>query len=144
MSIATNQEIVTDAFIKIGVIDETAQPSTAQGQTAMRLLNDNLLTLAVDGIRVGWYYQNPLTSYQLNSPLRDSDVGDVKLLLAKWLIPHYGIKLDTGDGAVIELFKQFEQAETRLAKRSLRYVESDLSELSRPQGGSGLGGPGFF
>lgn len=143
MSIATNQEIVTDAFQKIGAIDETASPSTAQAQTAMRLLNDNLLDLNVDGIRVGWYYQNPQTAYASQSPLRDSDVGPVKFLLAGFLISHYGIKIDPDDLAGQKLLADIQDAYRRLAKRSLLYTEADLGELSRPQGGP-WGGPGWI
>lgn len=143
MSIATNQEIVTDAFIKIGVIDETAQPSTAQAQTAMRLLNDNLLSAAVDGMRVGWYYQNPITAYTSMSPLRDADVGPVKFILAGWLISNYGIKLDMSDAATQMLLNAIEDANRMLVKRGLLYVESDLGELSRPQGGP-WGGPNWL
>lgn len=143
MSIATNQEIVADAFMKVGVIDETAQPSPAQAQVAMRLLNDNLLSDAVDGIRLGWYYQNPVTSYGLPSPLRDSDVGPVKFLLAGWLISHYGIKMDPSDMASMMLLKEIENAERQLTKRSILYTEADFGELSRPQGGP-WGGPNWM
>lgn len=135
MSLATNQELVTDAFQKINVIDETAQPSPAQAQSAMRILNDNLLSLAVDGLRVGWFYQNPISSYTLPSPLRDADVGPVKFLLAGWLIAHYGVKIDPTDIAGQRLLEQIEDADRMLRKRSLLYVESDLGELSRAQGG---------
>lgn len=143
MSLATNQEIVTDAFMKIGVIDETAVPSTAQAQVAMRLLNDNLADQAVDGMRLGWYYQNPLTAYANPSPLRDGDVGPVKFFLAGLLISHYGIKIDPQDIAMQMLLKEVDDAKRRLTKRSLLYTECDLGELSRPQGGP-WGGPNWL
>lgn len=140
MSIATNQEIVTDAFQKIGVIDETQAPSPAQYQTAIRLLNDNLLSEAVDGLRVGWYYQNPLAAANVASPLRDADVGPVKFLLAKWLISHYQIKVSAETDSL--LLNDIAEAERKLTKRSIKYFESDLGELSRAQGGP-WGGPSW-
>jgi hypothetical protein len=143
VSIATNQEIVADAFQKIGVVDETAQPSPAQAQTAMRLLNDNLLSAQVDGMRTGWYYQNPITAYGSASPLRDADVGPVKLILAGWLLSHYQIKIDPQDLAGQQLLADILDAKRMLTKRALLYVESDLGELSRPQGGP-WGGPNWL
>lgn len=132
---ATNLEIITFAYQKIGVIDENSSPSYEQGQTALTVLNDYLLNEAADGMRLGWFKQT-LTS--ATAPLRDQDVHGVKLLLARQLATHYGITIQNPI-----LIDDINTAKTQLVKRSLQYSESDFSELSRPQGGP-WGGPNWI
>lgn len=132
---ATNQEIITFAYQKIGVIDETASPSYEQLQTALTVLNDYLLNEAADGMRLGWYAQ---TNVAANAPLRPEDVHGVKYLLANQLAIHYGITIQNPS-----LVQEIMTAKTQLVKRSLRYSEADFSELSRPQGGP-WGGPNWI
>lgn len=131
---AKNLEVVTYALWRIGVVDETQAPTATQGITALTVLNDYLATLNVDGIRVGWY---PQTDLAATAPLRDSDIYDVKILLCRALASEYGIKIED-----TLLLDDIIRADERLTKRSLRYFESDLSELSRPQGGP-YGGPNW-
>lgn len=132
---ASNLEIITFAYQKIGVIDENSSPSAEQGQTALIILNDFLLNEAADGMRLGWFYQSSITS---TAPLRLEDVHGVKLMLAEQLAAHFGIAL-----ADPVLLANIDKAKTQLTKRSLRYSEADFSELSRPQGGP-FGGPGWY
>jgi hypothetical protein len=132
---ATNQEIITFAYQKIGVVDETASPSAEQLQTALTVLNDYLLNEAADGMRLGWYKQ---TNVAANAPLKDSDVHGVKMLLAMQLATHYGISIQDP-----VLLQEITTAKTQLVKRSLQYMEADFSELSRPQGGP-WGGPNWI
>src|SRR6185437_6612720 len=130
-----NIEIITDAFQKIGIVDETSVPSAEQGANGLRILNDYLLNQAADGLRLGWFKQTDLSAI---APLRQEDVFGVKLLLARQLATHYGITVQDPI-----LLQNMEEAERMLTKRSLAYFESDLSELSRPQGGP-WGGPNWF
>ena len=132
---ATNQEIITFAYQKIGVIDENSSPTAEQLQTALIVLNDYLLNQAADGMRLGWFTQ---TNVAATAPLRPEDVHGVKMLLAKQLAAHYGIKIDDPI-----LLKEMDVAETQLTKRSLRYSEADFTELPRPQGGP-WGGPNWI
>lgn len=141
----TNQQIVTEAFIKLGLVAEGRQPSNTQSAQALTILSDNLLTRMKDGWRdMGWY---PQTVANLNNaaPLDDADVADVKLLLAGWIAPHYGKTLDprVSSRDMTSLSAQIEDAFTRLSKRYLRRTEADLGELSRPQGGP-WGGPNWL
>lgn len=132
---ATNLEIITFAYQKIGVIDENSSPSNEQGQVALTVLNDYLLNEAADGMRLGWFYQTQISA---ESPLRSEDVHGVKLLLARQLATHYGITIQNPI-----LMDDIATAKTQLVKRSLRYSESDFTELSRPQGGP-WGGPNWI
>lgn len=122
----TNLQIVTEAYQTIGVVADGKAPTPTQTQTGLTTLNDMLLTEAVDGLRTGWFLQaNPAST----APLQDSDIGDVKLMLAERLAPKMGAKIEDPI-----LLQQIDDAKRRLRKRSIRYFESDLSELSRPQG----------
>jgi hypothetical protein len=133
----TNQQIITEAFQKLGVVREGRQPTATQSANGMTILNDNLLTQMRDGWgNIGWY---PQTIAQLNSiaPLKDEDIGDVKWILAGWLSPHYGIAIAPSPDPLngYDLGAQIYQASRRLTKRYLKYTESDLGELSRANGG---------
>jgi len=131
----SNLGIITFAYQKIGVVDENSSPSNEQGVTGLTVLNDYLLNEAADGMRLGWFTQTNLAA---NAPLRDEDVHGVKMLLAKQLAAHYGITITNP-----QLLEEIAIAKTQLVKRSLRYSESDFSELSRPQGGL-WGGPNWI
>lgn len=131
---ASNLEIITFSYQKIGVIDENSSPSNEQGIVGLTVLNDYLLNEAADGMRLGWFTQTNLAA---TAPLRAEDVHGVKLLLCRQLASHYGITIQNP-----LLMDDITTAKTQLVKRSLRYSESDLSELSRAQGGP-FGSPGF-
>jgi hypothetical protein len=134
----TIQQIINDAFTTIGVVADGRAPSATQAAKGLEVLNDNLATQQKDGWRLGWF---PQTNLAATAPLRDEDIGDVKLMLAKWLAPRYGVKFDLQNDALI--LTQMADAERRLTKRSLKFMESDLGELQRPQGGP-WGGPNWL
>jgi hypothetical protein len=127
---ATNLELCQYAGLKLNIIDENSSLSPEQGVTALNVLNDMLASMSADGIKLNWY---PQTNMAAISPLRNQDVGPVKLLLAAALAAHYGITL----GPL--LIAEIEGAYTRLMKSALRYSEADLSELPKPQGTFGSG-----
>lgn len=134
---ASNLELITYAYMKIGVVDETSSPSNEQGVVGLNVLNDYLLNEAADGLRLGWWKQ---TSLSATAPLKDSDIYGVKLLLAVALAAHYGITLEKDNP---KLLADAEEAKRQLVKRALLYSEADFSELSRPQGGP-WGGPNWI
>jgi hypothetical protein len=138
----TNQQIVTRSFQKLGITAEGRQPSATQSQNGLVILNDNMLA---DGWRdIGLY---PQTISQLSSvaPVQDTDVADIILILASWLAPDYGRKIEPAMDPTdpTKLSNQITWAFQRLNKRYLRRTESDLGELSRAQGGP-YGGPNFL
>lgn len=134
---ASNLEIITYAYMKIGVVDENSSPSNEQGVVGLNVLNDYLLNEAADGMRLGWWKQ---TSLSATAPLKDSDIWGVKLLLAVALAAHYGIELEKDNP---KLIVDSAEAKRQLVKRALLYSEADFSELSRPQGGP-WGGPNWI
>jgi hypothetical protein len=141
----TNQQIITEAFINLGVVASGRAPTSTQTATALTVLNDNMLTQMRDGWHdIGWY---PQLQSQLNTaaPLLDQDVADVKLILSAWLAPKFGRKIEPSPvpDDPTTLFGQISAAFRRLNKRYLRQTEADLGELSRPQGGP-WGGPNWL
>lgn len=140
----TNQQIITDAFTIIGVVADGKQPVPYQATRGMSVLNDNVLTQQRDGWTLGWFPQT-VSNLTTISPLRDEDIGDVTLCLASWLAPWFGVTIEpdpdiTNPGSVAN---QIRWAFERLNKRSSRYIDADLGELSRPQGGP-WGGPNWL
>lgn len=141
----TNQQIITEAFINIGVVAQGRAPTSSQSALALTVFNDNMLTQMRDGWwTIGWY---PQTQAQLNTaaPLLDQDVADVKLCLSAWLAFKWGRRIEppAGPQDKYSLAAQIDAAFTRLNKRYLQRTEADLGELSRPQGGP-WGGPNWL
>ncbi len=131
----TNLAVLTFAFQKAGIVDELQSPTAAQAANGLTIMNDFLLTQNVDGMRLGYY---PQTNLQSNIPIKDADIGDVKLILIPQIAVAYGITL--ADPVLLDLISE---ASRRLTKRSIQLVECDLGELSRPQGGP-WGGPNWL
>lgn len=130
----TNLSILTGAFRKAGIVDETESPSPAQTADGLVLLNNYLLNQAADGLRLGWY---PQTNPAATAPLKDADIHNVKMMLTKQLAISYDVEIKSP-----LVLQEIADAERMLTKRYLRYFESDLSELSRAQGAP-WGGPGW-
>lgn len=140
----TNQQIITAALNLIGVVADGRAPTATQSADSIAIMSDMLLTQQRDGWNLGWY---PQTVANLNTaaPLADESVYDVKLCLCAWLAPKFAVKIPLSPDPLDEasLSNQIKSAFRRLSKRSLLAVESDLGELSRPQGGP-WGGPNFL
>lgn len=141
---STIADIITEALTTIGVVADGRAASPNQMARGVIVLNDNLLTQQRDGWKLGWYPQT-LAQVANLAPLRDEDIGDVKLCLAGWLAPKFGVTItpaqDPNDHTA--LANQIKDAFARLTKRSLLYTEADLGELQRPQGGP-WGGPNWL
>jgi hypothetical protein len=138
----TNAAIVTEALQRLGVVADGRGATPTQMATGMVIFNDNMLTQQRDGWRLGWFPQTGVNASANVAPLRDEDVGDVKLCLCAWLAPAYGVTIppaaDPNDDSALS--NQIKNAFRRLTKRSMPWSESDLSELSRPQGAPYGGG----
>lgn len=134
----TNLQVITASFVMLGILSEGNQPSPSQTARGMEVLNDHLLTQQRDGWRLGWYPQT-LANVNSAAPLKDEDIGDIKLVLAEQLAPWYTVKISEDP----DLRQNIDDAKTRLNKRYVRAFESDLGELQRPQGGP-WGGPNFL
>lgn len=142
----TTQAIITEAFQLVGVVREGRAPTPTQSANGLTILNDNLATQMKDGWgAIGWYPQS-MATINSTAPLQDSDIADIKYLLAGWIAMRYGIKIpddptDTTD--MTTLGGQIRASLRRMNKRWLKRTECDLGELSRPQGGP-WGGPNFL
>jgi hypothetical protein len=141
----TITQIINEAFTKVGIVADGKAPSPTQAATGLTILNDNLLTQQRDGWHLGWY---PQTNAAAIAPLRDEDIGDVKLCLTAWLAIHYGITIPASSNPYdqddqMSLAAQIKSAFRRLSKRSLWSVDADFGELSRAQGGP-WGGPNWM
>lgn len=135
----TLNQIVTEAYQIVGIVADQKPVTPTQGQLGTTALNDMLLSEAVDGMRLNWIPQNFATQWNNIAPLADSNIGDVKYMLANRLAQRNGVTIEDPG-----LIADISNAITRLTKRSLRMFESDLGELQRPQSGiSGTGGWGF-
>jgi hypothetical protein len=130
-----NLQIITDAYRIINVVDENEAPTAPQANLALSVMNDMLANEAADGLRLGYF---PQTSLQAITPIRDQDAYGVKLMLAKKLALRFGIAI-TDENMKVEMAESYRQ----LVKRAIRYTESDLGELQRPQAGP-WGGAGYF
>jgi hypothetical protein len=139
---STIQAIITEAFQTIGVVADGRSPTATQSQVALTVMNDRIMSQQRDGWRLGWF---PQTNVAATAPLRDEDIGEVKLCLAAWLAPKYGVTIDPVKDPTdpSELGNQIKDAFRMLTKRSILFTESDLGELSRPQGGP-WGGPNWL
>ena len=120
-------DIVTDAARIVNLMDETQQLSAEQGAMALTALNDLMADYFEDGIELGWY---PQTDLSVTAPLASTDARCVKLCFAKELAMRAGLTQTLPD----DLKEQMEEAYQKLAKRTLEYFESDMSNLPVPQG----------
>jgi hypothetical protein len=142
---STIQAMITEAYQKLGIVSEGRPPTPTQSANALTITNDNILTQMRDGWGgLGWFPQVP-ANINNNAPLKDEDIGDIKLMMAAWLAPHYGVTIASSQDPsdLSSLGNQIKDANRRLNKRYLRYVECDLGELSRAQG-SPFGGAGWI
>jgi hypothetical protein len=122
-------DLITDSLRYMNILDQIQSPSAEQGNTALTVLNDLMADMEADGIRLGWY---PQTSMGAVVPLQDCDIRGVKWCLASELAGYYGIPLTERQLATID------STYTKLAKRAVKYFESDLTGLPFAQG-SGYG-----
>lgn len=130
----TSADIIVDGYRILTVIDANENPSAEQMQIGLAVLNDTLANMDEDGIRVDWY---PQTDVTVTTPLRDEDIRNVKLIFASELALRWGVSISQ---SIPDLVEKIDSAVKALAKRSLDYVDSDLTGLPWAQGG--LFGPG--
>lgn len=142
----TTQAIITESFQLLGVVREGRAPSPTQSANGLTILNDNIATQQKDGWSLAWWPQT-VAMLTNNAPLNDSDIADIKYLLAGWIALRYGITVPDNPNddltAPTSLGGQIRASMRRMNKRYLKRVECDLGELSRPQGGP-WGGPNYL
>ncbi len=122
-----NSDIIDEALQKVGILDQTQTPDPTTQARALTIMNDYLAMKRLDGWYIGYYPQTAVTD---NSPLRDEFIHPIKLVLAREYAINFGQPIQDP-----LLVKAIQDAEDILVKACRRTVLSDLSELSRPQGG---------
>jgi hypothetical protein len=85
----TNIELITDALLDLGVINESETPTAEQGQHALRKLNQMLEKWEESGIKLGWSQQLP-ADISDTAPLPPYAESGVTSKLAIALAPSYG------------------------------------------------------
>lgn len=121
-------EIVESSLRLLNVIDEEETPTPEQGFKTLHILNEMLADAYRDGIDLGW---RPIADADItvDAPLAPEDVRGVKLWLAIEAAPYFGIEpLPT----VKELGSD---AYAKIAKRAIKFTESDLSGLPIAESG---------
>lgn len=121
-------EIIEAALRLINVIDEEETPSPEQGIKGLHILNDMLADAYSDGIDLGW---RPIADADISvdAPLATQDVRAVKLWLAIESAPHFGVE------PLPTLKELGSDAYGKLAKRAIKFSESDVSGLPIPESG---------
>jgi hypothetical protein len=84
---ATNIQLISDALLDLGVINESETPSAEQGQHALRKLNEMLEAWEEEGVCLGWCEQ---TDTSADAPLYPYAIRGVTASLAFELAPSYG------------------------------------------------------
>lgn len=132
----TNQSLINQALQRIGIVDETQSATPTQSNNALAIMNQHLaFKQALGTFNVGWYPQTSLTA---NAPLRDEYVEPVILIMCGKFSMTFGQPIQDP-----VLAGEVSAAEPALSKLTRPTFESDLSELSRAQGGP-WGGPGAW
>ena len=114
--------LIESSLRLLNVIDEEETPSAEQGLKMLHILNDLLADAYSDGIDLGW---RPIddADISLDAPLAPADVRAVKLWLAIEAAPHFGVE------PLPTLKELGNDAYAKLAKRAIKFVESDVSGL---------------
>jgi hypothetical protein len=84
---STNLQIINDALLDLGVINESETPSAEQGSHALRVLNQMLEAWEEEGVRLGWCEQTDTSD---DAPLPPYAFRGVTAALALELAPSYG------------------------------------------------------
>lgn len=122
-------DLITDVLRDINVIDANEAPSAEQGMLALHKLNEMLADAQADGIRLGWY---PIADADISAdaPLADEDIRGVQFCLALELCPSFGME------PLQQLRENAADAYAKLAKRAIKYMESDTTFLPLAEGNS--------
>lgn len=121
-------EMIEASLRLLNVIDEEETPSAEQGIKMLHILNDMLADARGDGIDLGW---RPIADadISIDAPLSPKDVRGVKLWLAIEAAPHFGVE------PLPTLKELGNDAYAKLAKRAIKFTESDVSGLPVAEAG---------
>lgn len=123
-------DLISDALLEIGVINESETPSAEQGAHALRKLNQMLEEWEESSVRLGWSEQ---TSTGDTAPLPPYAERGVTLSLALALAPSYGGAASVSDQMMIEHRDAMAVINRKAALKNL--TESDSRNLPAAESG---------
>jgi hypothetical protein len=127
-------DLITDALLEIGVINETETPSAEQGQHALRKLNQILETWEeTKSIKLGWSEQTDISA---TAPLPPYAERGVTLKLAMALAPSYGGAASVSPALIAEFTEEFANIGRKAAlkvvtERDTRNMPAGEGDLTR-------------
>lgn len=129
----TNIQLITDALLEIGVINESETPSAEQGQQALRKLNQMMEALEEEGINLGWHEQ-PAADIQETAPLPPYAENGITLKLALALAPSYGGAASVSPTLAADMLEAWAPIERKAALNNLK--ERRMDNMPSSQGGT--------
>ena len=117
---ATNLDVITEAFRKSGIINPRETPGASKGADGLELLNDMMSDWEDDGIELGYY---PQTSLSGTIPIEDKHLRGVKYNLSRAIAADYGVDLPAETVRIAELTL------ARLEKATTEEFSTDFSHM---------------
>ena len=124
---ATNLDVITDAFRVAGILNEKSTLSGSKGQTGLTLLNDMMSDWEEDGIELGYF---PQTLVSDTIPIDDEHLRGVKYNLARAVSSRFPIEMPPETLRIAEL------TFARLAKATTEDFTTDFSHMPTGQHGT--------
>ena len=130
----TNLDIISDALLDLGVINESETPSAEQGSHALRVLNQLLEAWEEEGVRLGWCEQ---TDTSEDAPLYPYALRGVTAALAVELAPSYGGAASITPALTAKLDAGMALINRKAALKNLKPL--DMTNMPAAEGGIGYG-----
>ena len=131
---ATNLDLITDALLELGVINESETPSAEQGQHALSKLNRMLEEWEeLRGIRLGWCEQTDISN---TAPLPPYAERGVTLRLAIALAPSYGGAASVTPALVTEADESYRLISLKSAIKNMKPLSTSNMPQSEMPGGT--------
>ena len=119
----TNIQIISDALLDLGVINESEIPSAEQGSHALRTLNQMLEAWEEEGVRLGWCEQ---TDTSEDAPLPPYALRGVTAALALELAPSYGGAASASAALIAKFDAGMALINRKAALKNLKPLQSNL------------------
>lgn len=124
-------DLIKDALLDIGVVNESETPSAEQGQHALRKLNQLLEAWEESGIRLGWSEQ---TDTSETAPLPPYAERGVTAKLAIALAPSYGGAASVTEALIAEANEGYALITRKAALKNLKPVDTRNMPMSESPG----------
>jgi hypothetical protein len=128
--VSTNIQIISDALLDLGVINESETPSAEQGSHALRKLNEMLEAWEEEGVRLGWCEQ---TDTSADTPLYPYAIRGVTASLALELAPSYGGAASITPALSVKLEQGMALIYRKAALKNLKPLS--MSNMNASEGG---------